>query len=209
MVHRLDRATAQLQLTPELLTAAYAQGMFPMAPSRHAATIQWYDPDPRAILPLEDFRVPRTLRQKLRQGVFDLRIDTAFEQVMRACAQPRRDEQETWINDVIIDAYVHLHELGLAHSVEAWRDGELVGGLYGVALHAAFFGESMFHIPGRGTDASKACLVHLVNHLRERGFQLLDVQINSEHMRSLGAIDIPRREYKRMLATAVRQHVQW
>lgn len=209
MIDRRKRQSQPLELTPELLVAAYCQGMFPMARSRHAASVQWFSPDPRAILPLDRLRVRRSLRQKIRSGVFDIRHDTAFEQVMRACAQPRRDEPQTWISDEIIAAYTQLHELGLAHSVEAWRDGELVGGLYGVAIGAAFFGESMFHIPGPGTDASKVCLVDLVQHLRERDFELLDVQINSDHMRRMGAVDITRRRYMQMLHRALDQDAHW
>lgn len=209
MLHHRDRRHDQLQLTPDLLVAAYAQGVFPMARSRHAPAVEWFSPDPRAILPLDAVRLPRSLRQKLRSRCFELRRDTAFEQVVRACARPRRREPESWINGQIIEAFTDLHRLGIAHSVEAWRDGKLVGGLYGVALGAAFFGESMFHLPGAGTDASKVCLAHLVAHLRHRGFELLDVQINSDHMRRFGAIDIPRRRYFRLLEDALGKDRSW
>lgn len=199
----------EIELTPELLIAAYFQAMFPMARSRHAAGVQWYSPDPRAILPLESLKIPRTLRQKVRQMVFDVRIDTAFEQVITACAQPREAERETWINDTIIAGYTRLYRLGIAHSVEAWRDDQLVGGLYGVALGSAFFGESMFHEPGVGTDASKVCLVHLVDHLRARDFDLLDIQTMSDHMRRLGAVEIPRSEYLGRLHQALEREARW
>ena len=198
-------APRPLELTPRLLVAAYCQGVFPMARSRHAGSVQWFSPDPRAVLPLDTFHCPRTLRQRVRRGEFDVRFDTAFERVIRACSEPRPDHPDTWINREIVAAYTELHRQGIAHSVEAWREGRLVGGLYGVAQGGAFFGESMFHRPDLGgTDASKVCLVHLVDHLRERGFALLDVQMNSPHMRRFGVIDIPRRRYLRYLEEALR-----
>lgn len=210
MVDRHEVEPQELEPTPRLLIAAYCQGVFPMARSRHASGVEWFSPDPRAILPLDRFRCPRTLRQKVRQGLFEIRHDTAFEQVVRSCATPRRLERETWINDQIIEAYTDLHEMGLAHSVEAWRNGRLVGGLYGVAINAAFFGESMFHRPDLGgTDASKVCLVHLVEHLKTRGYTLLDVQTNSDHMARFGTIDIPRRQYLRRLEKALEKEVTW
>jgi len=199
-----------LQLTPQLLVAAYCQGLFPMARSRREATVEWFSPDPRAVLPLDDFYCPRSLRQAVRRQELEVRRDTAFEQVIRACAEPRPGRTQTWINDSIRDAFIQLHRLGCAHSVEAWRDGRLVGGLYGVAIGGAFFGESMFHRAELGgRNASKVCLVHLVEHLRARGFALLDVQINSDHMRQFGTIDLPRADYLRQLDAALRLEANW
>lgn len=175
------------ELEPDILLAAYAQGIFPMADS--TGRISWYSPDPRAILPLDDFHVPRTLRQRCRQGRYEIRIDTDFEGVMRACA----DRTEgTWISKAMVEAYRNLHRLGFAHSVEAWRENRLVGGLYGVAIGGGFFGESMFH---RATDASKVALVGLVERLRDRGYTLLDVQFTTPHLLRFGAIEISRDEY--------------
>ncbi len=210
MVHSPEHRRAHpLQLTAQLLIAAYCQGVFPMARSRHAHEVDWYSPDPRAILPLDQFTCPRSLRQAAAKSHIEIRRDTAFNTVIRSCALPRTREHDTWINDQIIEAFTALHELGHAHSIEAWRDGHLVGGLYGVALGGAFFGESMFHTPGPGTDASKICLTHLITHLREKGFALLDVQINSPHMRRFGTIDIPRKQYLSRLEDALKLDVKW
>ncbi|HWV36854.1 MAG TPA: leucyl/phenylalanyl-tRNA--protein transferase [Vulgatibacter sp.] len=183
-------------LEPELIVAAYCQGIFPMA-DETTGEIGWYSPDPRAIFPLESFHVPRSLRRTIRRGVFELRVDTAFEEVMRACA----DREETWISEALIGGYTALHRRGFAHSVEAWCDGELAGGLYGVSLGGAFMGESMFT---RITDASKVCLVHLVERLRAKGFVLLDSQLPTEHLSRFGQIVVPREEYLRRLAAALR-----
>lgn len=183
-------------LTPELIVAAYCQGIFPMA-DEYDGEIGWYSPDPRAIFPLDAFHVPRSLAKTIKRGVFDVRVDTAFEAVMRGCAE----REETWISDEIVQAYTALHRAGLAHSVEAWHEGELAGGLYGVALGGAFMGESMFT---RVTDASKVCLVFLVERLRARGFTLLDSQMPTEHLAKFGQIVIPRAEYLRRLAAALR-----
>lgn len=194
--------TASPRLTPDLLLWAYSQGFFPMASGRRGR-VGWHDPDPRAILPLETFHVPHTLRRRVRSDSYDIRFDTAFACVIRACAEPRSYQRETWINDEIIDAYTELHHNGHAHSVEAWtRDDEpkLVGGLYGVSIGAAFFGESMFC---RATDASKVCLVHLVERLRARKFLLLDTQISNPHMAQFGVIEIPRAEYREALTRAL------
>lgn len=179
-----------------MLLAAYAQGVFPMADA--SGSVQWYSADPRGILPLDSFHIPQTLRATLRKGLFTLRINTAFEQTIRACMQNRPDG--TWINQALIDAYLELHRLGFAHSVESWRDGKLVGGLYGVSLGAAFFGESMFH---RATDASKVALVHLVQRLRERQFELLDTQASTPHLRRFGCIEISADDYLRRLRAAL------
>jgi leucyl/phenylalanyl-tRNA--protein transferase len=176
----------------DLLLTAYAAGWFPMAVE--GGEIRWFSPDPRGVLPLDKFYVPNRLARVVRSGRFELRFDTAFEDVIRACAEAERDREDpgTWINEEILESYVALHHAGVAHSVETWRDGRLVGGLYGVALRGAFFGESMFH---RETDASKAALVGLVERLRARGFVLLDTQWVTPHLEQFGAIEIPRDDY--------------
>jgi leucyl/phenylalanyl-tRNA--protein transferase len=186
-----------MDLSPQSLLGAYAQGAFPMT-DRDGRT-RWYTADPRGVFPLDAFHIPRTLRQLLKRQppVFEVRIDHNFEEVMRACMNQRGD---TWISEDLIRAYVRLHRLGFAHSVESWKDGKLAGGLYGVSLGSAFFGESMFHdVP----DASKVALVHLVNRLKERGYELLDSQATTEHLRRFGCIDIPADEYIRRLDRAL------
>jgi leucyl/phenylalanyl-tRNA--protein transferase len=180
----------------ELLLAAYASGWFPMADEE--GVISWYSPDPRGIMPLDTFHVPSRLQRVVRKGSVQVEIDTAFEEVMRSCAVAERqpDETGTWISEEIIESYCALHAQGFAHSVEVRHDGVLVGGLYGVALGGAFFGESMFH---RVTDASKVALVALVDRLRSRGFILLDTQWVTAHLQQFGAIEIPRPQYLRLL----------
>ena len=187
-------------LTSDLLLRAYAMGVFPMARSREDPRLYWIDPDQRGILPLETFHVSRSLQKVLKHAPFEVRVDTAFAEVMRGCAQPTAERPDSWINEEIIQLFVELHHLGLAHSVETWRDGKLVGGLYGLGLGAAFFGESMF---SRETEASKVALVHLVARLRRNGFTLLDTQFVTPHLASLGAIEIPRSAYRKMLARAI------
>jgi leucyl/phenylalanyl-tRNA--protein transferase len=195
--------------TPELLLWAYRRGIFPMA-DPITGEMGWYSPDPRGIIPLVGFRVSRNLARAVRQRRFDIRCDTAFGEVMRACAKPRSRDDLPWIDDRLITAYAGLHRLGHAHSVEAWREGTLVGGLYGVQIGAAFFGESMFVFPNLGgTNASKICLVHLVGHMRRRGFTLLDTQFVNPHLRQFGCIEIPRAEYLHRLADAVARPVTW
>ena len=181
-------------LDPELLLEGYRFGVFPMAMADDS--IEWFSPDPRAIIPLDSFHVPHALRRLLRRDTFEIRIDHDFPEVIKACAK----REDTWINREIIESYTRLHELGYAHSVEAWACGELAGGLYGVALGGAFFGESMFH---RVTDASKIALVALVQHLRVRKFVLLDTQWLTRHLVQFGGIEIPRSQYLRMLRRAV------
>jgi len=178
----------------ELLLHAYRHAVFPMA--MDGGEIAWFSPDPRAIIPLDAFHVPHGLKRALKKSPFEIRVDAAFEGVMLACAQ----REDTWISDVILESYVNLHRLGHAHSVEAWLDGKLAGGLYGVALGGAFFGESMFH---EVTDASKVALHALVSRLQERGFALLDTQWLTPHLVTFGAIEIPRIEYLRQLGAAV------
>ncbi len=182
------------RLPPQLLIAAYLQGVFPMGVD---GRIEWFSPDPRTILPLDGFRVPRTLRQLVRQDRFEIRIDAAFRQVMQACAER---PEGTWITPQIVRAYCELHRLGLAHSVEAWKDDTLAGGLYGVCIGGAFFGESMFH---RVRDASKVALVALVERMNQRGYSLLDVQFTTAHLQRFGAVEISRAEYLERLADAV------
>jgi leucyl/phenylalanyl-tRNA---protein transferase len=184
-------------LEPELLLDAYRRGLFPMAVDKRG-TIGWFSPDPRAIIPLDArFHVSHGLRRTLKRKSFEVTFDQDFPAVILACAE-RRDA--TWISPGIIKVYSALHRLGHAHSVEARRDGELVGGLYGVHMGGAFFGESMFH---RAADASKVALVALVERLRQRGFVLLDTQWQTPHLRQFGTVDIPRREYLRILERAI------
>jgi leucyl/phenylalanyl-tRNA--protein transferase len=183
-------------LDPETLLSAYAQGAFPMA-DRDGA-IRWYTADPRGIIPLDEFHVPHTLQSIVRQSRFECRINTSFEKVMRACAVQR--SEGTWINEDLVAAYVRLHRMGFAHSVETWKGDELVGGLYGVSLGAAFFGESMFHTM---RDASKVALVHLVDRLREKKFEVLDAQASTPHLKRFGCVEIPVDEYLRRLRSAV------
>lgn len=186
------------RLSPDLLVSAYCQGVFPMA--HDDGEIYWFDPDPRAILPLNSFHVSRSLKRTLKKRPFRLTINHAFDDVITACAASAPDRPKTWINDEIKDAYIALHELGLAHSVEAWQDGQLVGGLYGVAIQGLFAGESMFSL---ATDSSKITLVCLVNQLRQRRFRLLDIQFMTDHLRRFGAIEIPAWEYRRRLQQAL------
>jgi leucyl/phenylalanyl-tRNA---protein transferase len=189
-----------IELTPELLLRAYAAGLFPMAESAEDPDLFWIDPDPRGVLPLGGFHVSRRLRRTLRGGHYEIRVDSAFEAVMRGCAAATEQRPKTWINDEILRLYGALFETGFAHSVEAWQEGELVGGLYGVALRGAFFGESMF---SRASDASKVALVHLVARLIKGGFRLLDTQFVTDHLRGFGAIEVPRGEYHRLLEAAL------
>jgi leucyl/phenylalanyl-tRNA--protein transferase len=193
-------ADADFEITPEVLLKAYACGIFPMAESASDPSLFWVEPERRGILPLDGFHVPRRLARTVRADRFQVRVDTAFDQVMDACAAPARGRRKTWINARIRRLYGELHARGHCHSVEAWREGKLVGGLYGVRLRRAFFGESMFH---RESDASKVCLVHLVARLKAGGFALLDSQFLTEHLATFGAIEIERPEYQRRLAAAL------
>lgn len=186
----------------ELLVSAYANGWFPMAVD--GDEIRWFSPDPRGIIPLNTFHVSKRLARVIRKGTFRVEINRAFEAVMRACAEADRDPLDpgTWINEEIIRSYCALHQRGIAHSVEAWIGDRLVGGLYGVALGGAFFGESMFHSE---TDASKVALAALVDHLRERGYLMLDTQWVTDHLLQFGAVEIPRWRYLQMLDEALRR----
>lgn len=186
-------------LDPNLLLNAYAQGVFPMAINQRGR-IAWFSPDPRAIIPLDNrFHIPHGLKRALKKHTFRITLDTAFERVIGECA--KREDNDTWISPGIKASYINLHRLGYAHSVEVWHNEQLAGGLYGVHLGGAFFGESMFH---RVTDASKIALVRLVEHLRRQGFILLDTQWNTPHLAQFGTREIPRNEYLKLLRTAIR-----
>ncbi|ODS53049.1 MAG: leucyl/phenylalanyl-tRNA--protein transferase [Agrobacterium sp. SCN 61-19] len=194
------RRSRDRSITPELLLRAYSIGMFPMSESADDPELFWVEPDIRGIIPLDDFHVSKSLQKAIRKAPFDIRFDAAFDQVVAKCAEAADDRPSTWINQTIRDLYSALHRLGHAHSVEAWEGDELVGGLYGVTLGSAYFGESMF---SRRTNASKICLVHLVERLRERGFTLLDTQFTTEHLKTFGAVDIPKAEYGVLLDRAM------
>jgi leucyl/phenylalanyl-tRNA--protein transferase len=187
-------------LSPELLLCAYAGGVFPMANDRFDPTIHWIEPRRRGILPLEALHVPRSLRKVIRQARFEIRVDSAFAQVIDACAACVPERPRTWLNDELLELYCALHERGFAHSVEAWDDGRLAGGVYGVSIGAAFFGESMFT---RRRDASKVALVELVERLRGGGYRLLDTQFVTDHLRRFGAVEVSRPAYRALLREAI------
>jgi leucyl/phenylalanyl-tRNA---protein transferase len=189
-----------LEITPELLLQAYRIGVFPMGERRDDPKLYWLDPRLRAVLPLDRFHLPKRLARTVRQGVFEVSADGDFEGVMRACAEPRPGHPESWINEPILALYGELFRRSHAHSIECRRDGQLVGGLYGVTVGAAFFGESMF---SRERDASKVALVHLVARLIKGGFRLLDCQFMTEHLRSFGAVEIPREDFRALLGPAI------
>jgi leucyl/phenylalanyl-tRNA--protein transferase len=189
-----------LDITPQVLLKAYACGIFPMAESADDPGLFWIEPERRGIIPLDAFHVSRRLARTIRRQRFDIRIDTDFEAVVDGCAAPGRGRQRTWINTRIRRLYRDLFALGHCHTVEAWRDGELAGGLYGVSIGAAFFGESMF---ARADDASKVALVHLVDRLKAGGYRLLDAQFITDHLRRFGAIELNRRAYQKLLDQAI------
>jgi len=193
-------------ITPEVVLKAYACGIFPMAESADDPGLYWVEPEHRGLIPLDGLQVSSRLARTVRSSRFDIRIDHDFEAVIDACAAPAEGRGTTWINARIRSLYGALFRVGHCHTVEAWRDGRLVGGLYGVSLGAAFFGESMFH---RESDASKVALVHLVARLIKDGFRLLDTQFVTDHLRSLGAIEVPRARYQRLLEAAVTQRAEW
>lgn len=185
------------KLTADDLIYGYMNGIFPMADSD--GTLYWYSPDPRAIIPIDTYKPPRSLRPILNRKQFDVRINTNFEGVIRSCARPRSDDEGTWISEEIIQAYTELHQSGFAYSVETYSDNRLVGGLYGVSIGAAFFGESMFYeVP----NASKVAFHYLIEILRKQGYQLLDTQFINDNVRRFGALEIPRSEYIPMLKRA-------
>ena len=190
----------RFEITPQVLLKAYACGIFPMSESADDPGLFWVEPEIRGIIPLDGLHIPRSLQKTIRRGTFKITVDRAFARVMAGCAEATEDRPRTWINRRIRELYTELHSMGHAHSVECWSDGELAGGLYGVKLGAAFFGESMF---SRQTDASKVALVHLVERLEAGGFLLLDTQFTTPHLKRLGAIDVRRADYARMLEKAV------
>ncbi len=189
-----------LEITPEVLLKAYAVGIFPMAESADDPGLYWIEPEARGIIPLDQFHLSRRLARTVASGRFEIRIDQDFGAVIDACAEVQPERQKTWINGRIRKLYTDLFAIGHCHTVEAWRDNRLVGGLYGVRLGAAFFGESMF---SRETDASKVALVHLVARLKIGGFRLLDTQFTTQHLKQFGAIDVDRRRYHELLADAL------
>jgi len=193
-------------LTAELLLQAYRIGLFPMAESREATELYWFDPEQRGIMPLDGFHLPRRLRRTALSDRFQVTADRDFPQVIASCADMRAGREESWINEEITDLFVTLHRMGHGHSIECWQDQQLVGGLYGVALGAAFFGESMFSLE---RDASKVALVHLVARLRLGGFTLLDTQFTTAHLAQFGAREIPRARYRRLLAQATAREAVW
>ena len=188
------------RIAPDLLLRAYANGVFPMAENADDREVFWVRPEMRGVIPLDAFHVPKSLKKTVRENRFDIRFDSDFPGVIDGCAEAREGRPSTWINGPIREAYAELFVRGHCHTVEAWRDGALVGGLYGVTLGRAFFGESMF---SRQRDASKVCLVHLVDRLKARGFVLLDTQFTTEHLKRFGAIDVPRAKYEAMLQEAL------
>jgi len=197
----LDAMPSPIGLSPEILIRAYRAGIFPMAESADDPKLFWVDPERRGILPLDRFHLSRRLRRVVRQGRFEVRIDSDFPATLAGCAEASEKRPNTWINHEIARLYSELHARGAAHSVECWQEGRLVGGLYGVSIGAAFFGESMF---SRVADASKAALVHLVALLRLGGYRLLDLQFLTPHLAQFGAVEVPRAHYRRLLAEALR-----
>jgi leucyl/phenylalanyl-tRNA--protein transferase len=196
------RDSASSEITPEVLLRAYACGIFPMAESIDDPTLFWVEPELRGIIPLGGFNISSRLARTVRSDIFTVSVNTAFKAVIAGCAEPAPGRDNTWINTRIRDLYTALHELGHCHSVEVWDGEHLAGGLYGVSLGGAFFGESMFH---RTRDASKVALVHLVARLLAGGFTLLDTQFVTEHLRTFGALEVPRRRYRMLLDDAVKE----
>ena len=193
-------------ITPQILLKAYAAGIFPMAESAEDNALYWVEPEERGIFPLDGLHISRSLRKRIRQRRFDIRIETAFSDVIAACAEKAPDRKTTWINQRIKSLYGQLYKMGCCHSVECWRQNELVGGLYGVRIGGAFFGESMF---SRETDASKVALVHLVARLRAGGFRLLDAQFTTPHLETLGARTVSRADYHALLERAIEDDAEF
>ncbi len=187
-------------ITPQILLQAYAAGIFPMAETAEDNALYWVEPEERGIIPLHDLHISQSLRKQIRKQLFDVRIDSAFDAVIEACAAKTEDRKVTWINRRIRALYSQLHKMGCCHSVECWQEDKLVGGLYGVRIGAAFFGESMF---SRVTDASKIALVHLVARLNAGGFKLLDAQFMNPHLKTLGAVPVSKAEYQKLLGPAL------
>lgn len=192
------------KLTADDLIYGYVNGIFPMADAD--GTLYWYSPDPRAVIPIDTYKPAKSLRPILNKKQFEIRIDTDFEQVMRLCAIPRSADDSTWISEEIIDAYTKLNQMGLAHSVETYMDNRLVGGLYGVSIGAAFFGESMFH---RVDNAAKVAFHYLIMTLREQKFELLDTQFINDNVRRFGAVEIPKSQYLRRLKHALKRKARF
>jgi leucyl/phenylalanyl-tRNA---protein transferase len=201
-----SRDSAASEITPEVLLRAYACGIFPMAESADDPTLFWVEPETRGVIPLNGFRISSRLARTVRSDTFTVTVDTAFKAVISGCAAPQPGRNDTWINKRIRDLYIGLHERGHCHSVEVWANDDLVGGLYGVSLGRAFFGESMFHCV---RDASKVALVHLVARLIAGGFELLDTQYVTEHLRSFGAVEISRRRYTALLDKAIKGEAEF
>ncbi len=195
-----------MEITPQVLLKAYSCGIFPMAESADDPGLFWVEPEMRGVIPLDQFHIPKRLARMVRQQVFDIRFDFGFDAVIDGCASTTDARRTTWINKRIRRLYRELFELGHCHTVEAWQDGELVGGLYGIKLGAAFFGESMF---SKKRDASKVALVHLVERLTQRGFRLLDTQFTTDHLKKFGAIDVPRDDYEILLADALQHNAEF
>jgi leucyl/phenylalanyl-tRNA--protein transferase len=195
-----------IDITPEILLKAYAAGIFPMAEDADDPTLFWVEPRERGVIPLDRFHLSKRLARTVRSDVFEIRVDYDFDGVIAGCAAPGFDREKTWISNRIRELYGELFDLGHCHTVEVYEDDRLVGGLYGVRLGGAFFGESMFH---RTRDASKVALVHLVARLRRGGFTLLDTQFVTEHLLQFGAVEVPRREYKTLLRNAIERQANW
>ena len=187
-------------LDPALILDAYAQGIFPMSDDAEDPDVYWVRPEKRGIIPLDHFHIPRSLKKHIKKKPYTIRFDSDFNGVISGCAEAKAGRQTTWINKTIRTSYEELFNLGFCHTVEAWQDENLVGGLYGISLGQAFFGESMF---SRMTDASKICLVSLVEQLQKQGFILLDTQFTTPHLEHFGAIEIPRKEYEKLLSKAL------
>jgi leucyl/phenylalanyl-tRNA---protein transferase len=196
----------RLEITPDILLKAYAAGIFPMAEDADDPSLFWVEPQERGVIPLDSFHLPKRLTRTLRADTFEIRVDHDFDAVIAGCAEPGRDRDKTWINERIRRLYGELFDLGHCHTVEVYSEGQLVGGLYGVSLGAAFFGESMFH---RVRDASKVALAYLVARLRRGGFKLLDTQFVTDHLLQFGAVEVPRRVYKRLLRDAIETPADW
>ncbi len=202
----MSRAGEPTDLSPELLLRAYAAGIFPMSESQYEDQVFWVDPESRGILPLDNYHISRSLKKTVRKGRFEARFDTVFTEVLDLCAETAPERENTWINKPIRRAVIRLHEMGFAHSVESWQDDQLVGGLYGIALGSAFFGESMF---SRRTDASKVALVHLLAVLHLGHFQLLDTQFVTDHLSTFGTIEVTSNDYLSRLDTALKYQSQF
>ncbi len=187
-------------ITPQVLLKAYSVGVFPMAESADDPSLYWVEPDERGLIPLDAFHISHSLKKSVRKAGFEIRVDTAFDSVMQLCAEVASNRPDTWINARILRLYVQLHKMGCAHSVESWRNGKLVGGLYGVRIGGAFFGESMF---ARETDASKVALVHLVARLNHGKFRLLDAQFLNDHLKQFGCVTMAKEQYRSVLDAAI------